>query len=70
MQIKENPLNTLVAPVERPEWLCKHPDAKVLDAERKRFLCFVCNPVSGRMKKVPQGLFMEVLRKESLEREE
>ena len=69
MQIKENPLN-IVAPVERPKWLCVHPDAKVLDVELKRFLCFVCNPSNGRMKKVPQGLFMEVLRKESLEREE
>lgn len=69
MQINQNPLNTLVSAVERPKWICKHPDSKVLDNELKRFLCFTCNPVSGRMKIVPQGMFMEVLRKESLEHE-
>ena len=42
MQIKENPLN-IATPVEKPTWICAHPDAKVLDIELKRFLCFVCN---------------------------
>ena len=39
-----NPLNaSQVKAFERPIWLCKHPEAKVVSYDPRRFICKKCN---------------------------
>jgi len=39
-----NPLNaSQVKASERPIWLCKHPEAKVVSYDPRRFICKKCN---------------------------
>ena len=61
--IQQNPLTNLIKIIpERPSWLCKHPRAVVFNTETKRFICFVCNPLNGRMRIVSNEFIMENLR--------
>jgi hypothetical protein len=62
MKIKENPLKIIT---KIPDWVCKHPNAKVIDYETKRFECFICNTKNGRVRKVSQELILETIRKDS-----
>jgi hypothetical protein len=40
----ENPLNIAqVKPSDRPIWLCKHPEAKILSFDPRRFICKKCD---------------------------
>ena len=39
-----NPLNaSQVKASERPIWLCKHPEAKVVSYDPRRYICKKCN---------------------------
>lgn len=39
-----NPLNTAhVKQAERPAWLCKHPEAKIISYDPRKFICKKCN---------------------------
>lgn len=39
-----NPLNaTQVKASERPIWLCKHPEAKIVSYDPRRYICKKCN---------------------------
>ena len=40
----ENPLNiTQIKPSDRPIWLCKHPDARIISFNPRRFICKKCD---------------------------
>ena len=42
--ITVNPLNaSQVKASERPIWLCKHPEAKVVSYDPRRYICKKCN---------------------------
>jgi hypothetical protein len=42
--IMENPLNIpQIKPSDRPIWLCKHPEAKILSFDPRRFICKKCD---------------------------
>jgi hypothetical protein len=64
MKVQENPLK-IVEP-KTPDWICKHPNAKVIDHEMKRFQCFICNTKNGRVRKISQEIILENIRKESV----
>ena len=69
MKATTNPLVNIVkvAPLDRPIWLCKHSEAKVYNLEMKRFICFICNPLNGKMRSVSNQFIMENVRKNSLD---
>jgi hypothetical protein len=40
----ENPLNTSqIKPSDRPIWLCKHAEARVISFDPRRFICAKCD---------------------------
>lgn len=40
----ENPLNIAqIKPSDRPIWLCKHPDARIISFDPRRFICKKCD---------------------------
>ena len=53
MEITLNPLNGLVSRFIRPKWMCKHPNAELIDMKRMVYLCEVCNPSRGGIKVLP-----------------
>lgn len=63
-----NPLTNICinARTKTPKWLCAHPDAKVMDIEKQRYHCLICNPKSGNVRKIPQPVFLSHLRKDQL----
>ena len=72
MHIRPNPLNivnindhTTAQQQERPSWVCRHPDAKAIDYENKRFRCFICNPKNGVIRRMPVAELLKNVRKYS-----
>ena len=47
--ISVNPLNAVFSHKRelRPEWMCKHHNATVVDHDYLMFRCYVCHPVGG-----------------------
>ena len=40
----DNPLNICqIKQAERPKWLCKHPEARSLSFDPRRYICNKCN---------------------------
>ena len=61
-EIIKNPLQGLVAPsprarkkVPRPKWMCKHPEAALIDRENCIYRCIQCNPTSGTITVIPRN---------------
>ena len=59
-EIIKNPLQGLVAPsprarkkVPRPKWMCKHPEAALIDRENCIYRCIQCNPTTGTITVIP-----------------
>jgi hypothetical protein len=70
MHIRPNPLNVVTVKNQtnndpRPQWVCKHPDAKVIDYENRRFSCFICNPKKGVIRRMPVEELLKNVRKYS-----
>jgi hypothetical protein len=61
-EIIKNPLQGLVAPsprarkkVPRPKWMCKHPEAALIDRENCIYRCIQCNPTTGTITVIPRN---------------
>ena len=58
-EIIKNPLQGLVLPspkrkkVPRPKWMCKHPEAALIDRENCIYRCIECNPTTGTITVIP-----------------
>jgi hypothetical protein len=70
MHIRPNPLNVVninkqTNDTPRPSWVCKHPDAKAVDFENRRFICYICNPKSGLNRRMPVTELLKNVRKYS-----
>ena len=58
-EITMNPLQGLVAPspkrkrVPRPKWMCKHPEAALIDRDNCIYRCIQCNPTNGTITVIP-----------------
>jgi hypothetical protein len=59
-EITINPLKGIVAPsprarkkVPRPKWMCKHPEAALIDRENCIYRCIECNPTTGTITVIP-----------------
>ena len=59
-EITINPLKGIVAPsprsrkkVPRPRWMCKHPEAALIDRENCIYRCIECNPTTGTITVIP-----------------
>ena len=66
MDLRLNPLFGLKCEENRPQWVCKHSEAKITDYLNKRYVCMICNPKSGRVKICPQPLYLSILREHTL----
>lgn len=66
MDLTLNPLFGLKSEENRPQWICKHSEAKITDYVNKRFICIKCNPKNGHVKICPQSMYLYVLREQSL----
>jgi hypothetical protein len=53
-KITQNPAFGITNKEDRPNWLCAHQDAKVVDYINKRFICVKCSPKTGFVRKVSQ----------------
>ena len=58
-EIITNPLNGLVSSspkrkkVPRPKWMCKHPNAALIDRDKYIYRCIECNPTTGTITVIP-----------------
>jgi hypothetical protein len=54
-----NPLKGIVAPspskkkVPRPKWMCRHPEAALINREKFLYRCHECNPTNGTITVIP-----------------
>ena len=57
MEITNNPLIGIVKPKPRARtsWMCKHPDAVLVDRKKWIYRCSVCNPSTGTITVIPRG---------------
>ena len=58
MEIKVNPLHGLVSKearkkVPRPKWMCRHPNATLIDPVDPTYRCAICNPTMGTIHIIP-----------------
>ena len=57
MEIKVNPLHGLVSntrkKVPRPKWMCRHPNATLIDPVDPTYRCAICNPTMGTIHVIP-----------------
>ena len=58
-EIVVNPLLGIVNPerrrkVSRPVWMCRHPEAILVDRETWTYRCILCNPTLGTIKVLPR----------------
>jgi len=57
MEIKVNPLHGLVSnarkKVPRPKWMCRHPNAVLIDPVDPTYRCAICNPTMGTIHIIP-----------------
>ena len=50
-----NPLHNLVS-VKKPtrtRWMCRHPEAILVDAKKRVYRCEICNPTLGTILVIP-----------------
>jgi hypothetical protein len=58
-EIIVNPLKGLVSlspkrkKVPRPKWMCKHPEAALIDRDLCIYRCIQCNPTNGTITVIP-----------------
>ena len=58
-EIIVNPLKGLVLPspkrkrVARPKWMCKHPEAALINRDNCIYRCIQCNPTNGTITVIP-----------------
>jgi len=58
-EIVKNPLQGIVAPspkrkqAARPKWMCKHPEAALIDRDLCIYRCIECNPTTGTITVIP-----------------
>jgi hypothetical protein len=57
-EITLNPLTGIVNPeprkkVSRPVWMCRHPEAILVDMVNWTYRCTLCNPTLGTIKVIP-----------------
>ena len=61
-QVRINPLSVVgVNASSRPEWMCTHPEARMVNPLKKSFSCKRCNRNARVMKKVKQSTIVGVM---------
>ena len=58
--ITNNPLQ-IISPNSSPEWMCKHSEAKIVNAEKKYYKCNICCKKGRVIYKIDQRLMLESL---------
>jgi hypothetical protein len=56
-----NPLQIL-SPNVAPPWMCKHSDAKIVNAEKKYYKCNMCCKKGRVIYKIDQRIMLESLK--------
>lgn len=49
-----NPLNGFISKGVRPDWMCKHPRAELLDKRNMIYACKDCNSSNGIVRVLPR----------------
>jgi hypothetical protein len=61
-QVCVNPLSSVgINAISRPEWMCTHPEARIVNPLKKTFSCKRCNKNAKVVKKVKQSTMVGVM---------
>jgi hypothetical protein len=52
--IQVNPLNGFISKGVRPQWMCKHARAELLDKHQMLYACNECNSSNGIVRVLPR----------------
>lgn len=61
--ISVNPLNNISINIpNNPDWFCNHTDAKIIDYQKKKFICKKCDNKNRVIVKVSQETILSNIR--------